>query len=282
MTELKPPFTHDLLFKMLFVKYPDLLRHLVAALLDLRLESIQEFEISNPELPPEILGGKFCRLDINMVVDGQRVDLEVQVADEQDYPERSLYYWARDYSSALPAGNEYATLPRVVVISIVDFTLFANSTEFHSEFQVLEVTRYTPLTDRLVLHYFELPKLPEGVAPNDAASLWLALFKAKTEEELHRLDAMGVTFVDQAITAYRAITADSMFRELERLRELAGHNEASALANARREGRLEGRLEGRYEGQQEETQKWQTMMSDLLLLGDNEAIVAQLRAKLGE
>ncbi|MDR2733828.1 MAG: Rpn family recombination-promoting nuclease/putative transposase [Spirochaetota bacterium] len=30
-----------------------------------------------------------------MIVDGQRVDLEIQVKDEHDYPERSLYYWAR-------------------------------------------------------------------------------------------------------------------------------------------------------------------------------------------
>jgi predicted transposase/invertase (TIGR01784 family) len=58
-------------------------------------------------------------------VNGQKVNLEVQVADEGDYPERSLYYWAREYSSALPAGNTtYSSLPRVIIISIVDFPLF--------------------------------------------------------------------------------------------------------------------------------------------------------------
>ncbi|MCL2164372.1 MAG: Rpn family recombination-promoting nuclease/putative transposase [Oscillospiraceae bacterium] len=70
MAKLKYTFTNDTLFKMLFVKYPDLLRKLVAVLLGIRHESIQEFVIRNPEMLPESLGDKFCRLDINMTVDG--------------------------------------------------------------------------------------------------------------------------------------------------------------------------------------------------------------------
>jgi len=46
--------------------------------------------------------------------------------------------------------------------------------------------------------------------------------------------------MEEAIQAYHQITAESEFRELERLRELARHNEASALRHARNEGRAEG------------------------------------------
>jgi predicted transposase/invertase (TIGR01784 family) len=42
----------------------------------------------------------------------------------------------------------------------------------------------------------------------------------------------------------QAIRADPEFRELERLREMARHNEASALRHARDEGKAEGRAEG--------------------------------------
>jgi len=42
------------------------------------LKSIGQFVITNPEMPPEALGDKFCRLDINMTVDGRQVDLEVR------------------------------------------------------------------------------------------------------------------------------------------------------------------------------------------------------------
>ena len=235
MTKLEYTFKNDTLFKMLFVKYPELLKHLVSNLLDIELESIGEFTISNPEMPPEALGEKFCRLDINMIVDGQRVDLEIQVNDEGDYPERSLYYWARDYSSALKEGMKYCDLPKTIIVSIVDFNLF-DCEEFHSEFRSLEVKRHTLLTDKKSLHYFELPKLPEIVNADDKLKLWLSLFKAETEEELSKIEALEVPVMGQAIKAYRHVSATSEFKELERLRFLAKSNEASALANAEQRG----------------------------------------------
>jgi hypothetical protein len=45
-------------------------------MLKIPLESITEFVINNSEIPPEKLGDKFCRLDINMTINRQRVDLE--------------------------------------------------------------------------------------------------------------------------------------------------------------------------------------------------------------
>ena len=98
-TKLEYTFKDDILFKMLFVKYPELLKRLVSQLLSISQDSIEQFEITNPEMPPETLEDKFCRLDINMMVNGERVDLEIQVADDGDYPERSLYYWARAEST---------------------------------------------------------------------------------------------------------------------------------------------------------------------------------------
>ena len=152
---LEYTFKTDTLFKILFVKYPDLLKRLVTELLGIKYDDIEQFNITNPEIQPENLGDKFCRLDINMMVDGQRIDLEIQVRDEGDYPDRSLYYWAREFSTGISEGQDYSELPRTIIISIVAFELF-NCKEFHSEFQALEVTRHTPLTDKMSLHYFEL------------------------------------------------------------------------------------------------------------------------------
>jgi predicted transposase/invertase (TIGR01784 family) len=194
-----------------------------------------------------------------MTVDGRRVDLEIQVKDEHDFPERSLYHWAREYSTALGKGGDYIELPRVVIISIVAFKLF-DCAEFHSEYQALEVTRHTPLTDRMSLHYFELPKLPETVSADDRLQLWLKLVDAETEEELQRIEAMEVTVMEQAIKAYRSITATDEFRNLERMRFDAACNEASALHNARRE----------------EREKWQGVVSE------KEARIAELEAQIAK
>jgi predicted transposase/invertase (TIGR01784 family) len=236
--KLEYTFKNDALFKMVFVRNPGLLRRLVAGLLGIGAGSIGRFEITNPEMPPEAVGDKFCRLDINMTVDGQRVDLEIQVADEGDYPERSLYYWAREYSGSLCEGGEYSRLPRTIVISILAFRLFGCG-EYHSEYRLLEVSRHTPLTDKQALHYYELPKLPATVDGEDEVGLWLALFNAETEEELSMIEGLGVGVMEQAIGAYRRVTATDEFREMERLRLLARHNEASALGHARREARRE-------------------------------------------
>lgn len=246
MKKLQYTFKNDTLFKMLFVQYPELLKELVANLLGISLGSIEKFIIKNPEMPPENLEDKFCRLDINMTVNEQQIDLEVQVSNESDYPERVMYYWAREFSSALPAGEGYSRLPRTLVVSIIDFMLF-DCEEYHSFFQPLEVTRHTLLSDKMGFHFFELPKLPDDVNQENMLLLWLSLFKADTEEELEKIRGMEVPVMSQAINAYYTITASSEFREKERLRAKARHDEAQALYNARREAKREAKREEKFE-----------------------------------
>ena len=233
MTELKYKFTYDTLFKLLFVKYPDLLKRLVAAVLGIAPDSITKFAITNPDIPPEIIGDKFCKLDINMTVCGQVVSLEVQVDDEGDYRERSLYYWARLYSSSLKAGQQYSTLPRVIIISILDFVMF-DCEEYRSEFRLFEVNRHELLSDKLLMLYFELRKLPKNIDTKSELELMLSLFRARTEDDLKQLERMEVAIVTQAIGAYREVVVSPEFAELERLRADARHNEASALASVAR------------------------------------------------
>ena len=61
MNKLQYTFKTDTLFKMLFVKHEDLLKKLVAALLGISVDSIQQFTVCNPKMPPEALGDK-CRV----------------------------------------------------------------------------------------------------------------------------------------------------------------------------------------------------------------------------
>lgn len=253
MGKLRYTFKTDTLFKMLFVKHRDLLKHLVAALLRIPLESIEQFEVRNPEMPPEIMGDKFCRLDINMIVNGQRIDLEIQVANQGYYTERVMLYWAREFSTALPAGQSYDLLPRTLIISIIDFRLF-DCEEYHSFFQPLEVNRRTLLSDKMGFHFFELRKLPEEIGDKDALLLWLSLFKVETEEDLEKIKGMEVPAMEQAINAYYSITASPEFHEIERLREKARHDEAQALRHAEQQGIQQGMQQGMRQGKLETAQ----------------------------
>ena len=264
MTELKYKFTYDMLFKLLFVKHPDLLKWLVAAVLGITAGGITEFEITNPDILPDTIGNKFCKLDINMFVNGKKVNLEVQVENEGDYPERTLYYWARLYSSALKAGAPYSSLPRVIIISIVDFLMY-DCAEYYSEFLPLEARRHELLSDRMAMLIFEVRKLPESIDKENELELMLSLFRAKTEEELKQLEALEVPIVTQAIGAYREMVVSPEFRELERLRADALHNEASALLHAAKV----------------EREKWQGVIADKdAEIADKDAEIARLITQL--
>ena len=85
--------------------------------------------------------------------------------------------------------------------------------------------------------------MPADVSDGDMLLLWLSLFKAETEEELEKIKEMEVPVMSQAINAYYTITASSEFREKERLRAKARHDEAQALHHARREATMERNIE---------------------------------------
>ena len=86
MARLKYTFKTDILFKKLFVKHPRLLQHLLAHLLGIDYDSISRVTVTNPEMPPEAPGKKFCRLDINAMVDARQVNLEIQVETRETFP----------------------------------------------------------------------------------------------------------------------------------------------------------------------------------------------------
>jgi len=283
-TKLTYTFKSDVLFKMLFVQCPDLLKRLVAVLLGIPLESITQFQTINPEMPPEEIGKKFCRLDIHMVVDGKRINLEIQVEDEGNYPERSMFYWAKMFTSSLPAGNDYSLLPKSIVISILGFIQF-DCEEVHSEFAPMEVTRHEVLSDKQRYHFFELPKLPDidSIDTTSELDLWLALFDADTEEDLEKLVTRGGEVMSQAVEAYRGITATEEFKYLEYLRSKTRHDEAQAINNAKRQGAKQEREHWQGVVAKKDTalaEKDTALAEKDTILTEQAALIAKLQAQL--
>ena len=225
MTEPKHSLTEDILFHIFFKKNQDLLKHLVATVLEIRLSSIDEFIIINSEIPPDFVKEKLCRLDIVMKVNSQFVTIEVQVENQGNFPERSLFYWARTFSSSLDSGQPYSAIPKVACINILNFDLF-KCPEHKSTFMIMETTRHAPLTDRLKLFYFELPKLPQTVSPDDSLNLWLSFFHADSSAQRERIGALGGTIMKQANDAFNSVISSIEFQALERAREDAIRNEA--------------------------------------------------------
>ena len=85
------------------------------------------------------------------------------------------------------------------------------------------------------LQFYELKKLSPLSETDSDKELWLKLFNAETEEELIKIEEMGVSFMSEAIMAYRHVAASPEFKEMERMRSKARHDEAQALQNAKKQ-----------------------------------------------
>ena len=115
-----------------------------------------------------------------------------------------------------------------------------------------EDTRNEQLTDKMQLHYLELPKVRKvsdknKPDENDELRLWMQLFKAKTEEELDMLNATNVTAIQHGVKAVRSLSEDEKIREYVRQCEKAIQDYYSDMAVAKSQGRTEGRDEGKLE-----------------------------------
>jgi hypothetical protein len=77
-----------------------------------------------------------------------------------------------------------------------------------------------------------LSKLPKYISHFCSLELWLTLLKAKTEDDLKKIQAKWSPIMNQAIEAYRSLASSHEFRELERLRKKAEHDEAQAISVA--------------------------------------------------
>ena len=231
MRKLQYTFKSDILFKMTFVKYRDLLKCLVAAVLKIPVGDIQEFIILNSEIVPETIEKKFCRLDIHIKAGNQYIDVEMQISNEGNFAERLLVYWSKVFSVALGSGEDYKAVPRTILISFINFDMF-ECAEYCSEFVAMEKYRHEMLTDKMSIFVFELGKLPEEIDSSNMLELFLRLFKADTEEELEELEKLEVNEVTQMVNAYRDITQNPDYADLERKRVMARLDEGQAIRHA--------------------------------------------------
>ncbi len=279
----------DVIFKRVFgnENNKDIIAAFLSALLEIPRESIEEIYINNVELAPEYFDQKFSRLDLRMEVDGRIVNVEMQVNREDNFQERTLFYWAKMYGEELKTGEEYGLLKPTVCINIVNFDLF-DCEDYHSHFKVMEKERHEVLSDKFAIHFFELKKI-DNVKKNQAMEDWLHLINAETEGDLMEIQkTTAIPEVKNTIVMLRQLSADEKVRQEAYYREKRLHDEASALGTARREGlaegmekgraegRAQGRAEGRAEGMMEARQAFAVRMREM---GMDEV---QIRELLGE
>ncbi|MDE5769131.1 MAG: Rpn family recombination-promoting nuclease/putative transposase [Oscillospiraceae bacterium] len=239
----------DIIFKRVFgdARNDEIIKAFIEDLLEMKRGTIEEIIIENVELPPGELDKKFSRLDLKMKVNNQTVNIELQVKPENDFGDRTLFYWAKIFTEELGSGEEYGDLRKTICINIINFNPFSCK-EYHSHFQVLEKNRHEVLSDKFDIHFFELRKIKKA-PQNKPMEDWLNLINAETEGELMDIETTTqIQEVKSAIVVLRELNADDKVRQEAYYREKRLHDEATALGYARREGEVAGLKKGKAEG----------------------------------
>jgi predicted transposase/invertase (TIGR01784 family) len=221
--------TSDIVFKLLFTRDEDsdtALRGLLTAVLA-PPRPIAVVRILNAAVGGIDVDDKTVALDLSLeLVDGTKLDLEMQVRKEDNFRNRALLYWAKLFGGQLERGGSYARLRPAISILFLGYSELPGD-RLHSIFHILEAHDHQRLTDAFEMHIIELPKLrgpAGGLDPSgdtDAALLrWSRFFAADTDEAL-KAAAMSDPAIQKAHAVLERLSADPEVRLLAQRRELA-------------------------------------------------------------
>ena len=205
---------NDYMFHAVLQKNEEVLRNLLATLLEIDEAEIESCHIENPiELGKEI-EGKECILDVKLTLNNDKViNIELQVYKQTHWINRSLLYWARTYDN-LKRGQDYSMLLPAYHIGILDFTLFENHSKFMAQYQILDVEDGYLYSDKLcikVLDLTQLEKAKQEPETNKKLLKWASIFKAETLEELELL-ASGEEVFENMVVTMKKLSEDEKIR----------------------------------------------------------------------
>lgn len=102
--------------------------------------------------------------------------------------------------------------------------------------KALEESKYSILTDKFSIVFFELKKL-KNTRKNKPVEVWLDLINAETEGDLEMIEsATNVKDIHDIIFTIRKMSVDEKTRYEAEMREKAIMDERSALTNSERRG----------------------------------------------
>lgn len=214
------PLTNDYMFRSLCQRSNKALKGLISALLYIPPERIHSVVITNPIVVGEACSDKEFRLDLRVELNGNTIiNIEMQIANLHDWPERSISYLCRIFDS-LSHGDQYINVKPAIHISILDFTLFPESPSFYSCNKLMDTKNYHIYSDKLALNVLDLNQTDLATDEDRAWKLdyWARLFKATTWEEI-RMIATDNEYLQEASNALYDLNADFNVRERCRNRE---------------------------------------------------------------
>ena len=186
---IKYNMTNDYMFRMVLQRDKNTLINLISSVLDLPLEAILDVRIENVIEPGKSIEDKEYRLDVMVLLNGNTyINLEMQVVNYNNWPERSLSYLCRRFDN-VARGEDYSTAKPVYHIGFLDYTLFEKHPEFFAKYQIRNAEDGFLYTDKFNLYVIELNNTDIATSYDKRLGIdkWAQLFKATTWEEIRMI-----------------------------------------------------------------------------------------------
>ena len=255
--------SNDYLFRATMQEDNEILKYLTACLLGWDISDITSVKVENPiELGKSIREKDFV-MDVRAILNGNIViNLEMQVVNEHNWPERSLMYLCRNFDR-LQKGEDYSDAYPAYQISITNFQVFADREDFYSTYMLLDIKNHKKYTDKFRLSVLDLTHIENATEEDKKYKLdeWARLYRAKTWEELNEL-------VAQNPMLERVVSQMYVFSEEDRIRE-----QMEAREDYYRNERTNQVLIARYKGESEEKDR---------VIAEKDAEIAEKDAELAE
>ena len=236
--------TNDYIFKRLFSKKgnEDILKDLLEGILEIPIEKVEVMQ--EVELERVDIKDKLGVLDIKAVInEDTTVDIEMQIADEKNMIERTLFYWSGLYYTGLKRGQDYKLNNKVITINILMYNIFKEE-KYHTIATIKEDENNKKITDKLEIHFIELPKfLKSKEIGNKKLRQWLDFICNKRKGEIE-MAVKENEKIAKASQEWEYLRGDEAVKRMAFLREKWERDWNSGMHSAEEAGIEKGMKKG--------------------------------------
>ena len=250
---LKPK--NDVVFQCLFnQKNEKITKAFVEALIGRKINeiTINETKELYREKPDDKLGVLDLELEIN---NNEKVDVEVQLVERENFEERLLYYFSKLYGSTIKIGEDYTKVKKVLIIAIINYeiNLTKEIKEFETRWKIQETKNpQLVLTEEAEFIILELPKVRREYEKNkdNAKAQWMMFLDDPNREEVREIMEKNED-IKEAVVKVHEMSEDEKIRRLADLREKAIMDEKAISKAGYRRGMEQGLEDGMKMGMEQ-------------------------------
>ena len=232
----------DYAFKRVFAgsECQDILPNLLnAVLMRSGAERLTKIEVLNPFSQKETAQDKQIILDVKARDEkGHEFLIEMQMVAQPYFPERLLFYLAKDYSQQMVEGDDWDVLRPVIVICFINDVLCPQATGYHGLYEMLDQTTKVRFSDHWQLHLFELPKFQKSAEElTTDIERWTYFLQHGNELDPAALPtALQIPEVRLATEVLRNMSLNALERHQYEARQRFLRDQATSLAYAEKSG----------------------------------------------